>query len=55
MDVPKGDVKCGGGKAGTDTDEKGWEMKEVGLKEVSGGNIEGVMCVDFQWHDSQES
>jgi hypothetical protein len=55
VNIAKGDIKCGGSKAGIGADEKGWKVEEVGLEEVGGGNVGDVVYVDFKWCNSQES
>jgi hypothetical protein len=39
MDIPKRDVKGGGGKAGMGADNEGGKTEEDGLEEVSGGDV----------------
>jgi hypothetical protein len=50
MNVPKRDIKCGGGKASVGADKEGREAEEV-----SGGDERGIVHIDFKWCNSWES
>jgi hypothetical protein len=55
VDVPKGDIECRDGKTSVGADKKGGETEEGGMEEVGKGDIQGVVHIDFIWHNSQES